>query len=69
MQDDYNVSRYIPKKYHNYIKSIEMEPDFDYGKNRTVYFYQVFFKDGNRVSADGIKNIVAKVKKFIERKD
>lgn len=42
-----------------------MEPDFDNRKNRTVYYYTVYFKNGDRVSSVGIAGITAKVKEYL----
>ena len=55
--DEYNVARYIPKKYHDSIDEIKMELDFDNKKGRTVYRYYVYFKDGRYISEIGINNL------------
>lgn len=62
MTDEYNVARYIPKKYQKDIDAIEMELDFDNGTYRTVHRYYVDFNNGDRISAIGIKGIVEKIK-------
>ena len=68
MNDCYNVRQYIPKKFWPEIDQIDKEAEFDNRKNRTVYFYCVWFKDGNRVSGIGIADIKQKVKRYFEAK-
>ena len=62
MKDEYNVARYIPKKYHGNIEAIEMELDFDNKKNRTVYHYFVYFKDNEKTDGIGIKETIKKIR-------
>ena len=66
MTDEYNVARYIPKKYQNDISAIEMELDFDNGAFRTVHRYYVYYNNGESISAIGIKNIVKKIKERVK---
>ena len=62
MKDDYDVSRYIPKKYHKDIEEIEVELDYDHNINRSVNYYRIWFKNGDRIGAVGIKGIVKAIK-------
>lgn len=64
-KDEYNVQQYLPRKSLPLIEEITMEPDFDNRKNRTVYYYTVYFKNGDRVSSVGIAGITAKVKEYL----
>lgn len=64
MKDDYNVKRYIPKKYHPDIEEISLELDFDNSKNRNVKYYSVCFKDGSKITGIGIKNLISNIKKL-----
>ena len=64
-KDEYNVQQYLPKKSLPLIDEITMEPDFDNRRNRTVNFYTVYFKNGDRVSSVGLTNLVQEVKKYI----
>lgn len=65
MIDEYNVARYIPKKYQQDIELIEMELDFDNSTNRTVYYYFVYFTNGEKINAIGIKGILEKIKQKV----
>lgn len=64
-KDEYNVQQYLPKKSLPLIDEITMEPDFDNRRNRTVNFYTVYFKNGDRVSSVGLTNLVQEVKKYM----
>ena len=69
MTDEYNVARYIPKKYQQDIELIEMELDFDNSTNRTVYHYFVYFTNGEKINAIGIKGILEKIKQKVRNKE
>lgn len=67
-KDEYNVQQYLPKKSLPLIDEITMEPDFDNRRNRTVNFYTVYFKDGDRVSGVGLADLIQKVKSYMLNK-
>lgn len=64
-KDEYNVQQYLPKKSLPLIEEITMEPDFDNRRNRTVNFYTVWFKNGDRVSGVGLPEIIKQVKEYV----
>ena len=64
-KDEYNVQQYLPRKSLALIDEITMEPDFDNRRNRTVNFYTVYFKNGDRVSGVGLTDIAKKVKDYM----
>ena len=64
-KDEYNVQQYLPKKSLPLIDEITMEPDFDNRRNRTVNFYTVYFKNGDRVSSVGLTNLIQEVKRYM----
>ena len=64
-KDEYNVQQYLPKKALALIDEITMEPDFDNRRNRTVHFYTVYFKNGDRVSGTGLNQLIKEVKQYI----
>lgn len=66
-KDEYNVQQYLPRKSLPLIEEITMEPDFDNSKGRTVYYYTVWFKNGDRVSSVGIAGITREVKEYMAR--
>lgn len=65
LKDDYNVAQYLPKKYIEKIDEIELQPDFDNRRGRTVNHYFVYFKDGSRVNAVGIELLKQKIKEHL----
>lgn len=66
LKDDYNVSRYLPKFCLLFINEIEVEPDFDYDKNRSVNHYIAYLNDGGTVSANGIDAFVKAIKNYVK---
>ena len=65
--DEYGILRYIPKRYHEYIKETDAVADFDNSRNRTVTRYYVYFTDGEYVSAIGLPGIKNAVVKYLEK--
>lgn len=63
--DDYNIKRYIPKKYHEYISDIKVECEGGNYSNRSHLVYIISFTDGNTLYIVGVKNIAKKIKKYL----
>ena len=71
MSDLYQVEKYIPKKYLQFIDDVVIEPDFDNSRNRTVQHYLAYFKAGcvvdgeevHSISGTGVKDFLVNLKK------
>ena len=58
------IKDYLPKRIKNKVSDIIIEPDFDYGKNRSVQHYFVYLNDGQKFDAINIKELVNKAKQI-----
>ncbi len=65
MNDGGNVFQYLPKKYHCYIDSVEMESYFDKCLKHPVDRYLVYFRDNSNVRGIGVKDVVMKIKRHL----
>ena len=57
MDDQANIARYIPKKFHELIDYTYDEPDFDNGKGRSFVHYFIVFKNGEHLEAVSLKDL------------
>lgn len=66
MIDEYNIKRYIPKKYHPCIYNIRVECEGDNRSNRSHLVYIIDFVSGNSIYVVGTKNIVKEIKRYLK---
>ena len=66
MIDEYNIKRYIPKKYHSRIYGIRVECEGDNRSNRSHLVYIIYFVNGDSIYVVGVKNIVKEIKRYLE---
>lgn len=65
MSNGGNVFQYLPKKYHCYIDSVEMESYFDKCSEHLVNRYLVYFRDNSKIRGVGVKDAVVKIKRHL----
>lgn len=58
------IKDYLPKVIRDRVVNIDIEPDFDYNKNRSVQHYFVTLDDGMEFDATTIKELKAIAKKI-----
>lgn len=51
------VEEYLPKRIRDRVVSVDVEPDFDYNKNRSVQHYFITLDDGTEFDAITIKEL------------
>ena len=59
------IKDYLPKVIRDRVVNIDIEPDFDYNKNRSVQHYFITLNDGTRFDASTIKELKTIAKSFI----
>lgn len=58
------IKDYLPKRIKNKVSNIIVEPDFDYGKNRSVQHYFVYLNDEQSFDATSIKELINKARQI-----
>lgn len=58
------IKDYLPKQIKDKVSNIVIEPDFDYGKNRSVQHYFVYLDDGRSFDATSIKELINKARQM-----
>lgn len=58
------IKDYLPKVIRDRVVNIDIEPDFDYNKNRSVQHYFVTLDDGMEFDATTIKELKEIAKKI-----
>ena len=61
------IKDYLPKRIRDRVTRVDVEPDFDYNKNRSVQHYFVTLDDGTEFDATTIKEL-KEIAKRIESK-
>lgn len=59
------VKDYFPKTIRDRVTRVDVEPDFDYNKNRSVQHYFVTLDDGTGFDATTIKELKEAAKKIL----
>ena len=59
------IKDYLPKRIRDRVTRVDVEPDFDYNKNRSVQHYFVTFDDGTGFNATTIKELKEVAKKIL----
>ena len=59
------VKDYLPKRIRDRVTRVDVEPDFDYNKNRSVQHYFVTLDDGTEFDATTIKELKEAAKKIL----
>lgn len=60
-----NIKDYLPKRIRDRVTRVDVEPDFDYNKNRSVQHYFVTLNDGTEFDATTIKELREIAKKIL----
>lgn len=58
------IKNYLPTKIRDKVVNVNVEPDFDYNKNRSVQHYFVTLDDGTEFDAVTIKELKEIAKKI-----
>lgn len=61
------IKNYLPKRIRDRVVKVDVDADFDYGKNRSVQHYFITLDDGIEFDATTIKEL-KKIAKRIESK-
>lgn len=61
------IKNYLPKRIRDRVVRVDVDSDFDYGKNRSVQHYFVTLDDGMEFDANTIKEL-KEIAKRIESK-
>ena len=59
------IKDYLPKRIRDRVTRVDVEPDFDYNKNRSVQHYFVTLDDGTALDATTIKELKEIAKKIM----
>lgn len=60
-----DIKDYLPKRIRDRVTRVDVEPDFDYNKNRSVQHYFVTLDDGTEFDATTIKELKEAAKKIL----
>lgn len=52
-----DIKDYLPKRIRDRVTRVDVEPDFDYNKNRSVQHYFITLDDGTGFNATTIKEL------------
>lgn len=59
------IKDYLPKRIRDRVTRVDVEPDFDYNKNRSVQHYFITLDDGTEFDATTIKELKETAKKIM----
>ena len=59
------IKDYLPKRIRDRVTRVDVEPDFDYNKNRSVQHYFVTLDDGTGFDVTTIKELKEAAKKIL----
>lgn len=59
------IKDYLPKRIRDRVTRVDVEPDFDYNKNRSVQHYFIALDDGTGFNATTIKELKEVAKKIL----